>query len=205
MGQRQQRSRRQRERDEAARRAAEAARGPLGRRTILWLAVGVAVAGVLIGGALVARGTGPAQVTSSGGTADGALELSGTDPITGEQVSLASYAGKPVVLAIWASWCHGCNDEAPHLGEVAKRRSDVAFVGLNFQDSGDGARWFYGEYGWDFPSIADPSGEKALALGLQGTPTTIFLDAEHREIGRIVGATDEAGFESAIDQALAAA
>jgi thiol-disulfide isomerase/thioredoxin len=127
------------------------------------------------------------------------IRLAGTDPINGRPVDLATFRGRPVVLQIWASWCHGCNDEAPHVSTLSKRRSDIAFVGLNFRDVDSEAQGFYRRYGWTFPSIADPQGDLAFGLGLQGTPTTIFLDAEHREIGRIVGATDETEFERAID------
>jgi thiol-disulfide isomerase/thioredoxin len=128
------------------------------------------------------------------------IRISGTDPITGEPVSLDDFTGKPVVLAIWASWCSGCNDEAPHLAEVAAARGDVHFVGLNYRDDAGSARGFYEKYGWEFPSIEDSSGGIATGLGLQGTPTTIFLDTQHREIGRILGATDAAGFQDAVAQ-----
>lgn len=128
------------------------------------------------------------------------ISISGTDSITGDAISLDQFTGKPVVLAIWASWCPGCNDEGPHLAAVAAARRDVHFVGLNYRDDADGARGFYEKYGWTFPSIDDSSGDIATSLGLQGTPTTIFLDSEHREIGRILGATDAAGFEQAVEQ-----
>ncbi|MEZ5079594.1 MAG: TlpA disulfide reductase family protein [Thermoleophilia bacterium] len=133
------------------------------------------------------------------GTGD-PVELSGTDPVTGSAVRLASFTGKPVVLLIWASWCPGCNEEAPDVATIASRRSDVHFVGLNYRDSADGARGFVDRYGWAFPSIEDRSGDRSFGLGLQGTPTTIFLDARHREVGRIVGATDQATLNDAVNQ-----
>jgi thiol-disulfide isomerase/thioredoxin len=163
-------------------------------------AVTLAVVGILAAGIAVARDQGPATVTpiEAPAGAQHAAQLAGTDPVTGKAVSLADYAGKPVVVNIWASWCSGCNEEADELARVAAAHSEVAFLGINFQDSREGARDFYREYGWRFPSIYDPRGEIAYGLGLQGTPTTIFLDAQHREVGRIVGATDEAGFEDAL-------
>jgi len=133
------------------------------------------------------------------GTGD-PVQLSGTDPVTGGSVRLASFTGKPVVLLIWASWCPGCNEEAPDVATIASRRSDVHFVGLNYRDSSGGARGFVDRYGWTFPSIEDRSGDRSFGLGLQGTPTTIFLDARHREVGRIVGATDEATLNDAVNQ-----
>lgn len=203
-------------------------------RMLVITAGSLALGGLIIAGVFAAGDTGPARAnlptpgttaTTAGATtaaeattapatttpASPALKgtgepirISGTDAVTGTRVDLARFTGKPVVLAIWASWCPGCNEEAPHLAEVAARRDDVHFVGLNYRDDRAGARGFHAKYGWSFPSIEDPSGRIAFDLGLQGTPTTIFLDSEHREIGRIVGATDTAGFEDAVDRITAA-
>jgi thiol-disulfide isomerase/thioredoxin len=128
------------------------------------------------------------------------IAISGTDPVTGKKVSLAGFTGKPVVLQIWASWCPGCNEEAPALAKVVAARDDVHFVGLNYKDDPGSATGFTTKYGLGFPNIEDRSGEIAFSLGFQGTPTTVFLDATHREVGRIVGPTDEAGLQEAINQ-----
>lgn len=192
------------------------------RTRMLVIAVGsLAVAGLIVAGVFAAGDTAPARANLATpetppsaqvpapdagspvrllkGTGD-PIRISGTDPVTGKRVDLDRFTGKPVVLAIWASWCPGCNEEAPHLSKVAASRSDVHFVGLNYRDDRAGARGFSARYGWTFPSIEDASGEMSFNLGLQGTPTTILLDSEHREIGRIVGATDAAGFEDAVNR-----
>jgi thiol-disulfide isomerase/thioredoxin len=166
------------------------------RRALLAVAV-LAVAGVVAAGLLSARDSGPAQPSAGAGSGP-RLELSGVDPITGEDVELAQFAGKPVVVNFWASWCPGCYAEAEALKRFAEKHPEVAVVGINFQDARAGARDFYRQFGWTWPSIADPSGELGARLRLQGMPTTIFLDAEHREATRIVGETDEAGFESGL-------
>ena len=175
-------------------------------RRILAAAAAVLVAVVVAVGAVVARDTGPAQPivtpisnpteapSAQGGGESGAISLSGADVLTGETVSLAAFRGKPVVINIWASWCPGCNAEARALAAFAEAHPEAAFVGINFQDSKEAARGFYDAYGWTFPSVFDPEGQIAFSLGLQGTPTTIFLDSRHREAARIVGETDEQGF-----------
>jgi len=174
------------------------------KRRMLAAAAAVLTAGVLAAGVVVARDTGPAQPTltplsspnaAAGPERDGAaVTLEGADMLTGEAVSLADYSGKPVVINIWASWCPGCNAEARALGAFAEAHPEAAFVGINFQDSKGAAGDFYEAYGWTFPSVFDPDGRIAFSLGLQGTPTTIFLDSRHREAARIVGETDERGF-----------
>jgi thiol-disulfide isomerase/thioredoxin len=163
----------------------------------------VAVVGaVVITGAILGRDTGPATAVPSTGSAE-QLAFRGTDVVSGDEVSLARFDGKPVVIAIWASWCPGCNAEARALARFAKAHPEAGFIGVNFADTKDAARSFYRQYGWGFPSVFDPDGRIAGELGLQGTPTTIFLDAEHREAARIVGETDEAGFADGLAKATA--
>jgi thiol-disulfide isomerase/thioredoxin len=130
-----------------------------------------------------------------------APELSGEDPITGEEIELADFRGKPVVINIWASWCPGCNDEAVDLREFAADHPEAVLLGVDFQDTFSGAREFYERWGWEHPSIFDSSGSQTAALGLFGLPTTLFLDARHRIAARVVGATDRAGFERGLELA----
>jgi thiol-disulfide isomerase/thioredoxin len=184
-----------------ARRASRDARPPLrrARRRWLWAAVAVLAAGAVVGGVFAARGNGPASAVrvSSGG-----LQLAGTDPITGRHVSLASYAGKAIVLNVWGSWCTGCRAEARDLETFARAHPNVQTIGIDSQDTTSGARGFYREFGWTHPSISDPHGEIATRLAVQGFPTTFFLDRRHHIVARIVGATNRAGFEGGLKSAL---
>jgi thiol-disulfide isomerase/thioredoxin len=158
------------------------------------------VAGVVVGGALLARDNGPAAVSAPKPPGE-VVAFEGKDVFSGETVGLARFEGKPVVVSIWASWCPGCNAEARALARFAVAHPEAAFVGIDYQDTKDEARSFYRKYGWRFPSVFDPDGRLADELGLTGTPTTIFLDAEHREVARIVGETDEAGFADGLERA----
>ena len=161
----------------------------------------VVVAAAVIGGYFAARGNGPAGATRAAHQTPGALELSGVDPVTGRHVDLAAYRGRPLVINVWGSWCEGCNAEAADLERFARSHPGVQVVGVDTQDSSSGAKSFYRKWDWHHPSIADPQGELAARLGLQGTPTTFFLNARHQIVTQIVGATNRAGF----DQGLAAA
>ncbi len=125
----------------------------------------------MIGGILAAGGggSGPAVVPERSSEA---LRLSGRSPIDGREVSLAAYAGKPIVLNIWASWCTGCREEARDPAAFADAHPEAQVIGLDTQDNDDDARAFYRAFGWTHPSIRDPSGELAARLRLQGLPTT---------------------------------
>jgi thiol-disulfide isomerase/thioredoxin len=150
------------------------------------------VAALAAGAALVA----PALVFAGSGPP--APALSGADPVTGKRVSLAAYRGQPVVINVWASWCGGCRQEAADLTSFARSHPKLAIVGVDTQDSVEGAKAFYSVYDQNWPSIFDPSGAAAARLGSLGIPTTIFLDRQHRIIVRIQGATTLAQLNKAL-------
>jgi thiol-disulfide isomerase/thioredoxin len=175
------------------------------RRSLAVAGAAVALAAVLAVGVVVATRNSASAPVAAVGTVDpgDAVSLAGEDPITGEQVDLARYRGTPVVINIWASWCPGCNVEAADLRRFAKAHPEAQVIGVDIQDTRGGARDFYRRWDWDWPSVFDPSGELAARLGLQGLPTTLFLNDEHQVVARIVGEGNFDGFEQGLQQATA--
>jgi thiol-disulfide isomerase/thioredoxin len=168
-------------------------------RRVLLLALGaLTLGGVVLGGILLAEDE-PAGVVAEQAGGSG-IELAGTDPITGKRVELADFAGRPVLVNVWASWCPGCIDEAADLARIAHDYPEIVVLGIDYQDSKANARTFYRKWAWRHPSIFDPDGRLAAEISLTGMPTTVVLDREHRIVARIVGATDYAGFERAIER-----
>jgi thiol-disulfide isomerase/thioredoxin len=165
-------------------------------------ALALSVAGLVAAGVVLARGQDrTAEPVPSATPATDAVRFSGPDPVTGKRVDLADYRGKPIVVNVWASWCAGCIEEAEALRAFAERHPEAQVIGVDIEDTKGGARAFYRRWGWRHPSVFDPRGEIAAELGLQGLPSTFFLDRRHRLATRIVGATDRAGFEAGLRQA----
>jgi thiol-disulfide isomerase/thioredoxin len=136
------------------------------------------------------------------GAADAARRpaIAGTDVLTGRQVALSQFRGKPVFVSVWGSWCYGCKTEAPTLARfVEAHRSEVAFLGVDTVDSKTGARAFRRRYGLTFPSIWDPRGVLAGAWS-RGAPTTLVLDRRHVFVKRIEGTASLAQLNSALKQ-----
>jgi thiol-disulfide isomerase/thioredoxin len=168
-------------------------------RGLAALLVGAAIA-LVVAGVLVARDSDEPAVVASDRFMP-APHVSGVDPITGKLVRLSDYAGRPVVINVWASWCPPCRDEAPDLARFAREHPEAQLLGIDIKDAKDPARAFYREYDWRHPSIFDPTGEKAASLGLQGQPITYFLNEKHEIVETIAGAGDFAAFEAGLERA----
>lgn len=91
---------------------------------------------------------------------------------------LAQLRGYPVVVNAWASWCGPCREEFPTLQQLSARYGkQVAFLGVNSQDSNDAAATFLREAPLSYPSYTDPDKEIVDAIGpFLGFPETAFYD-----------------------------
>jgi len=91
---------------------------------------------------------------------------------------LAQLHGYPVVVNIWASWCGPCREEFPVLQKLSARYGkQVAFLGVNSEDSTAAAATFLREEPLSYPSFVDPDKGTLESLGgLGGFPDTAFYD-----------------------------
>ncbi|MGB1583031.1 MAG: TlpA family protein disulfide reductase [Solirubrobacterales bacterium] len=95
---------------------------------------------------------------------------------------LKQLKGLPVVANKWAHWCGPCKAEFPILQQAAKELGgEVAFLGVNYNDSRDAATDFLKDYPVPYPSYFDPS----LRIAQQfpptaGAPVTNFYDTDGR-------------------------
>jgi len=101
--------------------------------------------------------------------------------------SVAKYAGKPLVVNFFGSWCGPCNSEAPDLATFSKANPAVQFVGIAVNDTESAATSFMSNYGLAYPVVVDDNSLSAR-YGITGVPTTIFFDSGGREVDRIRGA-----------------
>lgn len=161
-------------------------RTPTPRRLVGFIAVAAAIVAVIVVGLVAAAGEEPVPVAIA---ADGppVPELSGTDPVSGERVSVADFAGRPLVINMWASWCTGCIAEAPDIARFTRDHPEIGFLGLDVTDEPGDARAFVERFEWTHPSILDPRGELAATLGLRGLPTTVFVRADGTVAGEALG------------------
>jgi thiol-disulfide isomerase/thioredoxin len=92
---------------------------------------------------------------------------------------LSKLRGHPVVVNVWASWCGPCRLEFPDFQAVAADRGDeVAFLGVDTDDSAAAATEFLDELPLPYPSVSDPESDVKDELGLRGLPGTAFYGAD---------------------------
>lgn len=99
--------------------------------------------------------------------------------LDGEDVSLADYEGRSVILDFWASWCPNCNATAPHLTRFDQENDDVAVIGINMgvNERDDAIQSHVREHGIDFP-IALDDGSVTETYRVTKTSTYVFIDAD---------------------------
>jgi thiol-disulfide isomerase/thioredoxin len=171
-----------------------------GKKILVIVAAGiVAVAAVWLAAAQPwASG---ASAGATGSTDGQRLEIVG-QTLDGASFDSASYAGRPVVVNFFASWCPPCNSEAPDLAAFAKAHPEVAFVGVDVNDKLADAKGFVAKYGLPYTVVYDAQGRIGQRYGVDGIPTTMFFDKNGRQVDVVVGATDRAGFEERLKAAL---
>ena len=138
----------------------------------------MAVLGIvaLLGFGVVSKSGKQLEVGEAAPVAD--LPLLTPGDTTGVTESIASFGGRWLLLNIWASWCGPCETEAPDLVEFQEEHGGKGFtiLGIQTQDGTADGREFIKDFGLNYPSLRDGSGDYADELGSTGVPETILLD-----------------------------
>jgi len=116
----------------------------------------------------------------------------------GARVTLAEFAGRPLVINLWATTCPVCVLETPALARVYKLvHTQVAFVGLDTLDGGSpaAALAFARRASVTYPLALDSTGIVATAYDVPGLPITFFVTASGKLVGENIGALTVATLE----------
>ncbi len=118
----------------------------------------------------------------------------------GEPRSLEDWRGKVVLLNLWATWCAPCRKEMPDLDRLQREMGNATFdvVALGVDRGGvKAAEKFLEQVGTTSLALyVDPTAKMANELRVIGLPATLLIDAQGREIGRLLGPADWASDEA---------
>ena len=122
------------------------------------------------------------------------------DGPNGEKQSSADLKGKVVLLNIWATWCVPCREEMPQLNALQAELGGGNFevVAISIDKGGpEKPKAFLEETGaTDLVLYTDPTGKLFATLKAVGMPTTLLLNEDGQEMGRLVGPADWASPEA---------
>ncbi|MFY0592185.1 TlpA family protein disulfide reductase [Roseivirga sp.] len=97
--------------------------------------------------------------------------------LSGKDVSLSDFEGKPTMINLWFVACAPCIDEMPVLNGIkAKYEKDVNFLSITF-DKKERVNKLLEKHDFDFFHIVEAK-DFLAEIGVQGYPKNIFLNKE---------------------------
>lgn len=113
---------------------------------------------------------------------------------SGNPRSLSEWQGKPVLINFWATWCAPCREEMPSLERLQKKMADTPFEVVTVATGRSDARGvdkFLNEIGvTELPRLRDPKMQMARDMGVLGLPVSVLVDADGKEVARLIGDAD---------------
>ncbi len=117
-------------------------------------------------------------------------EINFTD-LEGKPLKLADWHGRVVLLNIWATWCPPCRAEMPTLDRLEQELGgdDFEVVALSVDKGGPlvPQKFLKKQNLAALKVYNDKDIAVRRKLGLRGYPTTLLIDRQGREVGRLAG------------------
>lgn len=111
----------------------------------------------------------------------------------GTKTSIAAFAGKTVILNLWATWCSYCVEEMPALDKLAKTIDGRYVVLLVSQDKGGLAvaqPFLQSLSVASLKTYLDPQNNLMRTFGVAALPTTLIISPNGKLIGRLNGVAE---------------
>jgi len=120
----------------------------------------------------------------------------------GGKVRLADLKGQVVMINFWATWCGPCRQEMPLLAQLNTKYEPLGFtlLGVNVEPDSAAAVTWLKSMPVTFPILFDTDSAVAGSFGVEGMPSTVFVDrkGQVRYIHRGYKPGDEAKYADMI-------
>lgn len=165
---------------------------------IYWIKDAVIILGIFLSVILILKNSSAERRNEalSLGVQEYATPVESTDftlkDLDNKKISLRNYRGKIVMLNFWATWCTPCRQEMPSMEKLHRQFKDKGFVVLAVAagEKAEGVNAFVKEYHITFSALLDTDQEVAEEYQVWALPTTYFINAEGKIIGRVNGSRD---------------
>ncbi|MBT8421704.1 MAG: TlpA family protein disulfide reductase [Gammaproteobacteria bacterium] len=101
--------------------------------------------------------------------------------VWGERRNIHEWAGQPLLINFWATWCAPCRREIPLLEALHKEQSGIQVIGIAV-DVRDDVATFLGEFGVSYPNLVGETDaiDVAAMLGVDEMvlPFTVLVGAD---------------------------
>ena len=112
--------------------------------------------------------------------------------LDGNRHRLSEFLGKWVVINFWATWCAPCKKEMPSIEKLAQDLPQIDVYPINMEPPNKlrVRDWLQDIDVVSLNTYFDPKLDLAKKFKLIGMPTTVLLDKNGNEFGRIMGEFD---------------
>jgi peroxiredoxin len=111
---------------------------------------------------------------------------------TEQDVSLASYRGRVVLVNFWATWCKPCEEEMPAMERLYRKLRPLGFelLAISVGEKASTVKPFRDRLGVSFPILLD--GDKSVSIEWQtfAFPESLLVDRDGTVLERYVGPRD---------------
>jgi cytochrome c biogenesis protein CcmG, thiol:disulfide interchange protein DsbE len=119
----------------------------------------------------------------------------------GKTIELSKLKGKAVVVNFWATWCPPCRAEIPDFikvyDEYKSRGLEIVGIALD-EDGWQKVNPFVKKNKINYPIVLGTTEVVQLYGGIEGIPTTFFVDKKGNIAGQQVGMLDKSALEKKI-------
>ena len=135
--------------------------------------------------------------------------------LSGKEVSLSSYKGKPLVVDFWATWCGPCQIEIPWLEKLQDQYASqgLTIIGISADDldKDDPAKLFtekreISDFATkmhiNYPVLLDADAIADSYGGVDSLPTTFFIDRTGKIVASTVGLASRDELQADIQKAI---
>ncbi len=114
----------------------------------------------------------------------------------GNAVKLSDFAGKPMIVNFWATWCGPCKSEMPHFQKMYEEYGDqIEFIMVNATDGArdtvEAVKKYISANGYTFPVYCDTEYDAIMTYGVYAFPSTLMINADGTLYRGVVGAITE--------------